>query len=218
MQKIWMAAASLLLLTGSIAAQKNSDTSNAAKNGAIHQFPKGKHTKNGMHKLQLTDAQKSAAKSLKEDFQKQSAALKNDKNISAEDLKTKTAALRKEQHQKMQSLLTADQQKQMAGNRQKQRDEQRGPKKGNKDKLMSKLDLTSEQQSRMQESRTAMQSKMKAIKEDKSLTEAQKKEQVKNISRQQKENLKSILTPEQLEKMKEGRKAGKRGVKSENVK
>ncbi len=215
MKKIWMAAASLLLMAGSLEAQKNNDTATAIKSGGIHQRQKGKHTEKGMRNVSLTDAQKTAAKSLKENFQKQSAALKNDKNISAEELKTRTAALKKEQHEKMQSLLTADQQKQMAVNRQKQRD---GQQNGNRDKFMKKLDLTTDQQSRLQESRTAMQSKMKAIKEDKSLTEVQKKEQVKNISRQQKENLKSILTPEQLEKMKAGRKGGKRGVKSENVK
>jgi hypothetical protein len=51
-----------------------------------------------------------------------------------------------------------------------------------------------------------MDEKMKSIRDDKSLTEEQKKEKSKELRMQQKESMKSILTEEQMKKMKESRK------------
>ena len=44
---------------------------------------------------------------------------------------------------------------------------------------------------------------MKAIRENKSLSDEQRKEQMKEMMKKQKENMKSILTEDQLKKLKE---------------
>ena len=72
--------------------------------------------------------------------------------------------------------------------------------------MKKELNLTDEQSAKLDESRKKLAEKMKVIHEDKSLTEAQVKEKSGALRKQQKEYMKSILTEEQLMKMKEGRK------------
>ena len=63
--------------------------------------------------------------------------------------------------------------------------------------------MTDEQSAKLKSNRTAMQEKMKAIREDKSLNDEAKKEQVKELMKKQKEDMRSILTEEQLKKLDE---------------
>jgi hypothetical protein len=55
----------------------------------------------------------------------------------------------------------------------------------------------------MQANRIKIGEKMNAIRENASLSEEQKKENMKTLHKEQKEFMKSILTEEQLKKMKE---------------
>ena len=58
----------------------------------------------------------------------------------------------------------------------------------------------------MEKNRSETAAKMKTINENKSLSEDQKKEEMKNLMKAQKENTKSILTEDQLKKLQEGKK------------
>lgn len=79
--------------------------------------------------------------------------------------------------------------------------------KGKKfDKMKAKLGLSDDQAAKIKANRAAFHEKKKAIKENKSLSESQKKEQIKALAQQKKESMKSILTPEQQEKMKKAKK------------
>jgi hypothetical protein len=68
-----------------------------------------------------------------------------------------------------------------------------------------RLGLTDEQAAKMEKNRSETAAKMKAIHENKSLTEEQRKEEMKKLMKAQKENTKSILTEEQLKKLHEGK-------------
>jgi Spy/CpxP family protein refolding chaperone len=60
---------------------------------------------------------------------------------------------------------------------------------------------------------------MKAIRDNKSLTDEQKREQMKELGKKQKENMKSVLTEEQMKKLKESghkRMEGRKGKKEMN--
>jgi hypothetical protein len=93
------------------------------------------------------------------------------------------------------------------------------------EKMQSYLGLTDAQKTQLDKNRADMQQKMKAIKEDKKMTDEQKKEQFKQLMKSNKESMQSILTEEQLKKMKESkhRKPGnrdgdrKRAVKKETI-
>ena len=66
-----------------------------------------------------------------------------------------------------------------------------------------KLGLSDDQVSRLSKNRSEMMEKMKTIRENKDLDDLKKKEQVKELMKQQKGKMKSVLTEEQLKKLKE---------------
>ena len=72
--------------------------------------------------------------------------------------------------------------------------------------MKTQLGLTDEQSAKMDNSRKEIGAKMKAIRENKSLSEEKKRAEMKELMKQQQESMKSILTEEQLKKMKEGKK------------
>lgn len=174
-----------------------------------HEF-KRKHHGKKMADLNLSDEQKAQLKSLNEAHHKQVAELKKQDNITVKESREKMEALRKDHQTKIQSVFTAEQKASIEKNKEagkakmKAMDEQRAVK------MKERLNLTDEQSKKMAESRKAMSEKMKAIRENKTLSDEQKKEQSKELMKQQKESLKSILTEEQLQKMKEKRKPGKK--------
>jgi Spy/CpxP family protein refolding chaperone len=203
MKKVWIAATALLLITGSLQAQTNKEETKTAHH-------KGIHGKNGMAHLNLSDDQKAKLKELNAGYRKQFADLKGNA-----DSKEKIAALRKEQHEKMQALLTPEQKTQLAEQRKNGRQGMKGDRgKGGFDRMKTQLGLTDEQAKKIKDSQAGVHEKIKSIHQDQTLSDSQKKEQVRAIMKQQHETMKSVLTPEQLQKMKNGRK----GRKSESVK
>jgi hypothetical protein len=63
---------------------------------------------------------------------------------------------------------------------------------------------------KMKKHRTELRDKMKAIQENKSMDMMKKREEMKALLQKRKENMKSILTEDQLKKMKEQRAPVKR--------
>jgi protein CpxP len=203
MKKLFIAATALLLGTATLHAQTKTETAdNTTKQQ--HKGFRGHH-RGGMQHLNLNDDQKKQFKDLGQNYHKQITDLRNDKSLSADELKSKTAALRKEQHQKMQSLLTPEQKTQMASQRKnKSQAMQNGGKRF--DKMKAKLGLTDEQAAKLKTSQAGFHEKIKAIKTNSALSDSQKKDQVKALAKQHREDMKSVLTAEQIEKMKAGRR------------
>jgi Spy/CpxP family protein refolding chaperone len=108
MKKIFIAATAILLATASLQAQ-------AQKEAGTEKHHRGAYGhRGGMKGLNLNDEQKKQFKEIGETYKKQFADLKNNKSLSADELKTKAEALRKQRHEKMQSLLTPEQKTKMA--------------------------------------------------------------------------------------------------------
>ena len=227
MKKFFIAAAALLFITGASQAQSE-------KENKVEKHQKGKKGmyshRGGMQDLNVNDDQKKQFKELNEAYRKQFTELHNNKSLSADELKSRSSALRKEKHENMQSLLTTDQKAQIAaqrkdgttgmgrkmGRERKEGMQERGKgfdRNGKGFDRMKDLGLTEAQSEKLKNSQAGFRDKMKAVREDKNLTEAQKKEQVKELAKQNKENMKSVLTPEQLEKMKAGRKTRSGSIK-----
>jgi Spy/CpxP family protein refolding chaperone len=209
MKKIFIAATALLFSTAVLHAQTKEGTKQGVK--ATHH--KGAHGKNQMAGLNLNDEQKAKVKELNESYHKQFADLKKNTSISVGDYRTKSLALRKEQHEKMQALLTPEQKTQIAAQRKVMGEKMKEGQAKRFDKMKTQLGLSEEQSKKLKENQAGLQTKIKTIREDKTLTDEQKKEQVKAVFKQQKEQFRSVLTPEQLQKMKSGRKG--RGAETE---
>ena len=71
------------------------------------------------------------------------------------------------------------------------------------EKMKLQLDLNNEQTEKLKKQRIEMLEKMKGIRENKSIDEMKKREEMKLLMEKRKENMKSILTEEQLKKMQE---------------
>jgi hypothetical protein len=132
-------------------------------------------------------------------------------DITVKEWRSKQAQLIQDHRDKMQSVLTPDQKSQLdkmkaeRGAKMKEMNEKRF-------KMMKeRLALTDEQSKKLKDMHAATAEKMKAIHENSNLSPQQKMEQSKELKKQDKEQLKSILTEEQLKKMKEGKIKGKHG-------
>jgi hypothetical protein len=79
----------------------------------------------------------------------------------------------------------------------------------NLEHMKKELNLTEEQVNALKKNHETMAQKFKAIREDKNLTDDQKKAELKEFKKQQHESLKSILTAEQLQKLEQQKKEHK---------
>ena len=75
--------------------------------------------------------------------------------------------------------------------------------KNKKKAMMKELNLTKEQRAQMKEFKQSMKQRKADITNDKTLTQEQKQAKLKELHKEKKEKMNSILTPEQREKMKE---------------
>jgi Spy/CpxP family protein refolding chaperone len=170
----------------------------------------GRHHMQGMDmkQLNLTDAQKEQFKAQKESFRKQMEELKKNDNITVKDWKSRMEALRKEHKTKMEGLLTPEQKAQIEKMKAEHKAMQEVDAKARMEKMKIRLGLTDDQVTKMTKNRTEMMEKMKALREDDKMDADKKKEQMKELMKKQKEQIKSILTEEQMKKLKEGHKHG----------
>lgn len=164
------------------------------------------HNKKEMADLNLTEEQKAKFKALNAEHRQQLEDLRKQDNITVKESRERMISLQKDHKAKMQSILTAEQKAKMEVRKKEgaERAKEFGKKRG--EKMQQDLGLTEQQKSKLAENRKATGVKLKAIREDKNLTDEQKKEKSKELMKAQKESMKSILTEEQLQKMKEGKK------------
>ena len=143
-----------------------------------------------------------------EGFRKQMEELTKNENITVKEQRTRMENLRKEQRSKMQSILTPDQKAQVEKMKSDRKAMNEVDAKARAEKMKIRLGLSDEQSAKMELNRKEMAGKMKAIRENKSLSEEKKREAMHELMKTQKESMKSILTEEQQKKMKEGIRGG----------
>ncbi|HLG40187.1 MAG TPA: hypothetical protein VI461_10985 [Chitinophagaceae bacterium] len=156
--------------------------------------------------LNLTEEQKVRLKSMNQDLRKQTEELKKQDNLTVKEYREKMEALKKDRQAQFHSVLTPEQKAQMEKDKEarKAKTKEYGLKK--QAKMKEELKLTDEQSAKMTENRKVTSERLKAIREDNTLSEEQKKQETKEVMKKQKENMKSLLTEEQLKKMKENKK------------
>jgi Spy/CpxP family protein refolding chaperone len=202
MKKIIIATSAILFGITSITAQ-DIPQRNADHPKMMHK----EHSKKGGHMdmkaLNLTDTQKQQLKTNREDFRKKMDDLKKLDNITVKEQRTRMEAIKAEQKKKFEMVLTQEQKDKMKTLRTEGMEKHKKMMKERGAMLKERLSLTDEQSAKLEKSRTASMERMKAIRENQSLTDEQKKEQVKELHKKQKEELKSVLTEEQLKKLKE---------------
>lgn len=156
--------------------------------------------------LNLTEDQKTKLKAMNQDIRKKMEELRKQDNLTIKEYREKMVEYRKDRQTQFESLLTPEQKAQMDKNREalKARTKEYGKRRDAR--MKEELKLTDEQSAKLAENRRATMEKVKTIREDKSLTDDQRREKVKEAMKSQKEGMKRLLTEEQLKKMKENRK------------
>ncbi|RYF81204.1 MAG: hypothetical protein EOO03_16830 [Chitinophagaceae bacterium] len=195
----------------SLSAQQTREVKPRQKAGQEHRG----HTKDFAKDLNLTDAQKAQMKLNREEAKQKMAELQKQDNLTVKEMNQRKAALQQEQKAKMDALLTAEQRSKMAASRDamKSRNGEMGQKRAAM--MKEKLALTDDQAAKLKAHNEATHSKIKAIQENQTLSQEQKKAQMESIKEASKTERKNILTAEQLKKMEEMKKAGqhKKGTK-----
>jgi hypothetical protein len=206
MKRIFSSALVILLTIGAAQAQTTSTDK--------HKGHKKEHNKS-FNDLNLSADQKARLQSIREDFKKQSADLKNNTSLTADEKQ----ARRKELHQQFKSqreaIRTPARKEQMAKSREEwkgknkearkdfKKDGQQQPGRGmNRGQGAQKdLGLNADQQKKMEQMRADFRNKFSSLRSDNSLTADQKKLKMQEMRKQQQEQMRSILTPEQIQKM-----------------
>ncbi len=166
------------------------------KSDSSHHFQKGQM----MQDLNLTEDQKTQLKSMREEMKQQHSAIQNDASLTADQKKEKMKALRQSQMQKMNAILTPDQQAKMKAFRKQGWQHQNMQKK--RGQMMQQLDLTTDQKNQMKALHETTLQQRNAIQNDANLTTDQKKEKMKELHKDQMGKVNAILTPDQQAKMK----------------
>src|SRR6478609_3020675 len=169
MKKLLIAATAILITAASLQAQTQKQDSKQ-----FHR--KGMHAKNGMQHINLSDEQKKQVKDLNAGYEKQFSELRNNNSITMGEYKSKTAALKKEQHEKMQALLTPEQKTQLAAQRKEGERKMKEGQVKRVDQMKTQLGLSDEQVTKIKAGQAGLQDKIKAIHQDQSLSDTQKKE------------------------------------------
>jgi Spy/CpxP family protein refolding chaperone len=133
-------------------------------------------------------------------MKKQHSAIQNDASLTADQKKEKMKALRQSQMQKMNAILTPDQQTKMKAFRKQWWQHQNMQKK--RGQMMQQLDLTTDQKNQMKALHETTLQQRNAIQNDANLTADQKKEKMKELHKTRMEKVNAILTPDQQAKMK----------------
>lgn len=178
-----------------------------------------RHGKGGeMYKeLSLTEEQKAKLKSIREAEKKEMDALKADRKTEADK------AARKQVHDKYKSqldaVLTAEQKAKLDVAKKEGRAEgfgkgHRGDMNG---RMAEDLNLSADQKTKLSSVNSDFKTKADAIRKNESLSNDEKKTQMKTLAETHKKSITSILTPEQAEKMKTMHKGKGKRNKSANL-
>jgi periplasmic protein CpxP/Spy len=161
----------------------------------------------GMQALNLTADQKAKLKAYDHSFRTQMDSLRKNEDITVRQSRDQEYALRQQRKANFESILTADQKaklKQLKDDRMAQHD---STMSRHLDRMKTKLGLTDEQVAQIKAQHDAIREKIISIRENDSLTREQKEEQLSSIKNEGKDGFKKILTPDQLNKLEEMKKA-----------
>lgn len=208
MKRIFLSAFALMLVTAAVQAQ--TDTTQHP-NREWHQ---GQGQRDMYQQLNLTADQQTKVQALRESFRKQMEDLRS-QNLSDDDRRTKMQALREQQRTQMDAILTPDQKTQLDKLRSERREQmgnQRNDdstgrhnrqsfnnRKGGRN-MQKELNLTYDQQAKIKNIRADFKSKAETVRNDQSLTQDQKRAKFRELMQQQRDQMKTVLTKEQLDK------------------
>lgn len=204
MKKIFLGLMALTL-TVSAMAQKHKNHEN--KSDKKEWKKEGKDFKGNLNNLNLTSEQKAQMKLIQENFRQQMKEV--NKNGTVEQQKARRHELTKDRQQKIMAILTPEQRKQAQELRKDYNGDKRdGNKNGGRFTNITKdLNLSTEQSLKVETINSTYRTNLENLKNNTVLTQEQKKEQMKDLMKQHRSDVGSLLTIEQKNQLKNRRKS-----------
>jgi periplasmic protein CpxP/Spy len=156
-----------------------------------------------MGNVNLSEEQKQQLKEINTTYRNNLSDLEKHDEITVKEYRLRKAALERERKSQFENILTQEQKDQMAEARKKMADRRQMMQQKRLDRMKTDLNLTDEQVSKIQEQQKESMKKAKAIRENNSLTDEQKREEFRNLMMADHNSMKSILTADQLKKQEE---------------
>ncbi len=207
MKKLLILSLALSSVIFSASAQQKREPGSHRMKGTKQGMYEGRHNKGMMMKdINFTDAQKAQLKANRQSYKTQMQELNKNEAITVKEQRDRKQALRTEQKAKMQALLTPEQKNKMAESKAKMEDQRKEMGEKRMEMMKTKLGLSDNQVLKMKAQHEATHAQLKAIKQDQTLSRADKKEKMKAIKDEAMQQRKSILSAEQIKKMEELKK------------
>ena len=199
-----------LTLTLSAMAQEEAKEKKSWGGGERKEMRGGDHGKmqEMMEKLNLSEDQKAKMKAINDEFKNEMDALKSQK-FSEDVMKEKRMAIMKSRKEKIAAILTPEQKKQWEdmkpgkGNKDHERGDKRESREEKFEAMAKELNLTADQSAKFKVLQSSLRTKIKDIRSSTSLSEEQKKSEMKEVYKNHKKSVEEILTPEQRKQMKD---------------
>jgi Spy/CpxP family protein refolding chaperone len=156
--------------------------------------------------LNFSEDQKKTAKLINDDFRKKMKELNAQENITVKEMRDRKALLFKDKKAKMDGLLTAEQKVKLEKLKADRKAKMQEGYAKRLEKMKANLNLSDEQVAKLRSQRENMRARAQKIRSNDALSREQKKEQMMALKAEAKEQHSRILTPEQMNKMKEMRK------------
>jgi Spy/CpxP family protein refolding chaperone len=151
-------------------------------------------------KLNLTDAQKTAVKSILANEANEIKAVHQDGSLSDEQKQAKTKEIRDSGREKINAMLTPEQQKKFAEMKGEAGNRMREEFQNRLGMLAEQLNLTDEQKTAIKPILAAEANDIKAVHQDNSLSKEQKQSKSSDIRETADKKINALLTPEQQAK------------------
>lgn len=204
MKKITLSILALSLALTAIQAQEKTNEAGKKEAKEYRHHP-GKHRKQhhaDFKKLNLSQEQQDKLININKDYRAGVADLKKQEaTTTVKNYKAQMQTLNKKRRSEVDNVFTKEQKDQLQQMRTERKRKFDTADKGRTEKMKSALGLSDDQSAKLKALRAGTQEKIKEIRANKALSDTQKKEQVVAAFKKQHEDMKSILTPEQIKKM-----------------
>jgi Spy/CpxP family protein refolding chaperone len=212
MKKLFLSAALAAAITAAgipavaqTATDQQSATSGAATQNAPQQGRRGFHHRAGFQhiskELNLSQQQQDQLKPIMEKQRQEIQAIRKDTSLTADQKKQKFQALHQDFQNQMNGVLTPEQQQQWQ--QMKAQGKQRHEKMG--ERMAQKLNLSAQQQEQIKPLMQKQREQARAIWQDSSLTQDQKKQKMQALHQETQAQMNTILTAEQQQQMQQMR-------------
>lgn len=200
-----VAAAGLFASGQAVSAQTQPGPSQSGATGAQEQGRRpGRGRGFRRPNLNLTADQKAKLQAIHESTRQQIEALRNDSTLSQTDKQAKFRAIRQGSRQQLLALLTPEQQQSLQNIRRERRAFAYG-------RFIGELGLTADQRTQLQTIHRGSREQVSAVRNDASLSQEQKRAKIKSILQSSQQQVLSVLTPDQQQKLQEHRGGRGRG-------